>query len=127
MLHSQHFTRGLSVYLKVSAYYFSFINKMIRRAKVNLPYLLKCIYFVGMERRIARVSKAQWVILLDFLERNPRLGRTGVYNNSAKGRAESSRLWKEVTELLNAERTGTTKTPKNWSIVSITVIIFLIL
>lgn len=70
-----------------------------------------------MERR-SRVSEGQWTILLDFLERNPNLARARGYNNSARGRAESLRLWQEVADLLNAQGSGTSKTPKEWSIVS---------
>lgn len=54
-----------------------------------------------MERRAARVSEAQWSILLEYLERNPNLARARGYNNSARGRADSSRHWQEVANLLN--------------------------
>lgn len=80
-----------------------------------------------MARRVARVSEAQFNILLDFMERNPNLARARGYNNSAQGRAESLRLWTEVAEVLNAEGSGTTKTPKEWSIVSISIIIYIVL
>lgn len=69
-----------------------------------------------MEKRTARVSAAQWSILLEFLERNPNLARARSYNNSAWGRAEALRLWQEVANLLNVEGSGTTKTIKDWSI-----------
>ncbi|KAL0830046.1 hypothetical protein ABMA28_003504 [Loxostege sticticalis] len=68
-----------------------------------------------MERRVTRVSEAQWSLILDFLERNPNLARARGYNNSARGRQESTRLWQELANLLNAEGTGTTKVPKDWS------------
>lgn len=71
-----------------------------------------------MENRPARVSEEQRRILIDFLERNPSLARARGYNNSARGRAESLRLWHELADLLNAQGSGTTKTPKAWSIVS---------
>lgn len=79
----------------------------------------KYVYLVEMERRAARVSERQWDILLDFLERNPNLARSRGYNNTSQGRAESSRLWSQVAKLLNAERSGTTKSPRDWSVVSV--------
>lgn len=78
-----------------------------------------------MEKRERRVSEAQWGILLDFLEQNPILARSRGYNNSAQGRQQTSRLWVEVANLLNAEGTGVTKTPKDWSIVSFKYISYL--
>lgn len=80
--------------------------------------LTQTLYFVEMERRVTRVSEAQWSLILDFLERNPNLARARGYNNSARGRQESTRLWQELANLLNAEGTGTTKVPKDWSTVS---------
>ncbi|XP_028171563.1 uncharacterized protein LOC114360902 isoform X2 [Ostrinia furnacalis] len=69
-----------------------------------------------MEKRSARVSEAQWMILIDYLESNPNLARARGYNNSAQRRALASRLWQEVATLLNSEGSGTTKSPKDWSI-----------
>ncbi|KAL4721616.1 hypothetical protein ACJJTC_011669 [Scirpophaga incertulas] len=69
-----------------------------------------------MEKRSFRVSPRQWDIIIDFIERNPSLARARRYNNSANGRAEVSRLWQQVAEMLNAQGSGTTKTAKEWSI-----------
>ncbi|XP_041978569.1 uncharacterized protein LOC121732681 [Aricia agestis] len=70
-----------------------------------------------MEKRLpSRVSEGQWNILIDFLEQHPNLARARGYNNSAHGRAESFRLWQEVANSLNAEGSGTTKSPKEWSV-----------
>ncbi|RVE45092.1 hypothetical protein evm_010280 [Chilo suppressalis] len=68
------------------------------------------------KRAPSRVSEAQWSIMMDFLESNPNLARARGYNNSARGRSESLRLWQEVANLLNAEGSGTTKSPKEWSV-----------
>lgn len=56
---------------------------------------------------------------LSLYKMNEKKSRARGYNNNAQGRAESSRLWLEVAALLNAEGIGTTKTPKEWSIVCI--------
>ncbi|XP_041972929.1 uncharacterized protein LOC121728749 isoform X2 [Aricia agestis] len=69
-----------------------------------------------MKKRSARVSEAQWNIILNFLDRNPSLAKSRSYNNSAKGRAQATQLWQEVADALNAEVSGTYKTPKDWSI-----------
>ncbi|KAL4702658.1 hypothetical protein ACJJTC_012287 [Scirpophaga incertulas] len=63
-----------------------------------------------MEKRSFRVSPRQWDIIIDFIERNPSLARARRYNNSANGRAEVFRLWQQVTEMLNSQGSGTTKT-----------------
>lgn len=69
-----------------------------------------------MERQSRRVSSSQWEILIEFLERNPCLARG--YNNSARGREQSHRLWCQLTDLLNAEGSGAHKTSKGWATVS---------
>lgn len=76
------------------------------------------LFFVAMEKRTARVSEAQWSILLEFLERHPSLARARGYNNSARGRAESSRLWEEVAALVNAKGFWNYQNT-DWSVVSI--------
>jgi hypothetical protein len=77
-----------------------------------------------MERRApSRVSEAQRVLMMEYLEKNPTLARARNYNNSARGRAEAIRLWQELADVLNAEGSGTTKSAKEWSIVSIYLII----
>lgn len=68
-----------------------------------------------MERRSARVSSSQWDIILDFLERNTCIARG--YNNSARGRELSQRLWRQLADLLNAEGSGAHKEPKDWATV----------
>ncbi|KAL4721322.1 hypothetical protein ACJJTC_005354 [Scirpophaga incertulas] len=79
-----------------------------------------------MERRTFRVSPRQWDIIIDFIERNPSLARARRYNNSANGRAEVSRLWQQVIEMLNSQGSGTTKTvlQKNGPLVALYINIY---
>jgi hypothetical protein len=76
-----------------------------------------CSFIIDMERRAAkRVSTSQWDSALEFFKRNTTLIRG--YNNSSRARELSQRLWRELADKLNAERSGATKTPKDWAIVS---------
>ncbi|KAL0818793.1 hypothetical protein ABMA28_008120 [Loxostege sticticalis] len=76
-----------------------------------------------MLQRITRVSEAQWSIILEFLERNPNLARARGYNNSARGRQESTRInykskLKKIVADINADSSGTGGGPprgSNWS------------
>ncbi|KAL0868287.1 hypothetical protein ABMA27_007817 [Loxostege sticticalis] len=76
-----------------------------------------------MLQRITRVSEAQWSIILEFLERNPNLAKARGYNNSARGRQESTRInykskLKKIVADINADSSGTGGGPprgSNWS------------